>query len=418
MPNSSCIRCIAALLLSAALACGENQREPHEPDIRGASAAGGGSDRETPGQGRSASLAEWRRQRDLPCKGGEHTVGRWVAKAAGEMEGAPCCHFYTENQEDFCGPRDARTEFWPWKDDTPSPNPPSAAFLAGHFPPDPFWGREERHVIKGRSDFLVHSSANSCSCKGWVDEFSWEPARCALAQWDAAAFCAALGFRKIMFIGDSTMMQAGTAVMNAVHWGMWNTSSCPNTPGCQHASGCQQQLSLGLSDTLIGVGLGAGNRGSRWVELVNRSHAPPDIVVISAGPHIRQHFQVVLDQVVNEHRTLFPEVKLVWQTSPGAGCATSPLEAPPDAAFWAQGPSYNWAQFPEFDAAARTRFGHPSSARANRFLLDVSPLALRADAHPASRGDVPGDCLHACLPGPVDRLVPRTLLHLLLHDAL
>ena len=31
-----------------------------------------------------------------------------------------------------------------------------------------------------------------------------------------------------------------------------------------------------------------------------------------------------------------------------------------------------------------------AAARENRFLLDLSPLALRVDAHPGSRGGVPG----------------------------
>jgi len=37
------------------------------------------------------------------------------------------------------------------------------------------------------------------------------------------------------------MMQAGGAVINAVLWDNWD--------------GCQEQLSIGMSDTLIGVGL-------------------------------------------------------------------------------------------------------------------------------------------------------------------
>jgi len=57
--------------------------------------------------------------------------------------------------------------------------------------------------------------------------------------------------------------------------------------------------------------------------------------------------------------------------------------------------------------------------RYKRFLLDVSPLALRVDAHPASRTPPgAGDCLHSCLPGALDHLVPRTFLHLLQHQDL
>ena len=37
---------------------------------------------------------------------------------------------------------------------------------------------------------------------------------------------------------------------------------------------------------------------------------------------------------------------------------------------------------------------YPAAARENRFFLDVSPIALRVDAHPGSRGDKPGDSLN------------------------
>ena len=383
--------------------------EPPEPDSRGASQAGGGggqgdSAQGVDGGGRSASLAEWRRTRcgfephehdsrgawetggtwRRPCGDGEHTDGRWVAKAASEMaaEPAPCCQFLTPD-ESACGPRDARSETWPWV---------------------------QRPVLKGRSDFLVQIQGSGCKCKGWVDNYTWEPARCALATWDAAAFCKALGGRSLMFVGDSTMIQAGAAFINAVHWDMW-----------ARGGGCQEQLSIGIASTLIGVRLGAGNRGGSWVELVKKNR--PDVVVMSAGPHVKflEDFAPLLDQVVEEHRNLFPiEVKLVWMTQPGTGCAASPLEAPPDDEFWARSKtqSHNWPLFPAFDRAARARFGHPAAVRENRFLLDVSPLALRADAHPGSRGDFPGDCPHACMPGPLDHFVPRTLLHLMLHHGI
>jgi len=383
----------------------------------------------------SASLMEWRRQRSRgrPCGVGEHTDGRWLYKTAGELTAhAPCCDLSKEEQRDtaVCGPHPMPLEVH---------FPPSADILPENYH---FW---DYQFTSGRSDFLVHARGNGCSCDDWVDHYSWEPARCSLATWNASKFCDALGGRTILFVGDSTMMQTGVAVINSVHWGMWN------------GSGCQEQISAGLSDTLIGRGLGGANRGGVWTAWVNhfaaisrnfsrtsdslraarppnrrrertsherpREGAAPDIVVLSAGAHVSllADFESILDQVVHQHRTLFPEVKLVWQTSPGAGCAFLPLEAAPDETFWAlQTKRYNWPRFAAFDAAARTRFAHPAESE-NRYLLDVSPLALRADAHPSSGGNwgpMGPDCLHSCLPGPLDSLVPRTLLHLMLHHAL
>jgi len=158
--------------------------EPHETDSRAASEAGGvgGQGDSAQGRGRSASLAEWRRQRNAsesherdgrgawgsavagvarsrPCRGGEYTDGRWVAKAAGELEPAPCCHLF--------GPDEKTWLFW----------------------------------------LKTCAISEGYQCKGWVDEYEWQPARCVLAAWDAAAFCGALRGRSLMFIGDSTMIE-------------------------------------------------------------------------------------------------------------------------------------------------------------------------------------------------------------------
>ena len=76
------------------------------------------------------------------------------------------------------------------------------------------------------------------------------------------------------------MVLSAATVINAVHWDMWD------------GAGCQEQLSAGLSDTLIGVALGGTfSRGRPWTSFANRTHthtlAPrvsgPDIVVLSAG---------------------------------------------------------------------------------------------------------------------------------------
>ncbi|KAJ1467643.1 hypothetical protein T484DRAFT_1858111 [Baffinella frigidus] len=193
-------------------------------------------------------------------------------------------------------------------------------------------GDLEREFFSGRSDFLAHVGGNGYSCTraGWVDEYVWEPARCELATWDASAFCEALGGRSLLFLGDSTMRQVSVAVMNAVHWGTWG------------GAGCQEQISFGLSDTLIGVALGVNNRGASWTGWVNRTRATgktrdgqavgtgpprepsreedavgpgPHIVVglSSAGPHVEfvPDLERILEQVVDEHRTLYPEVSPV-----------------------------------------------------------------------------------------------------------
>ncbi|KAJ1493491.1 hypothetical protein T484DRAFT_2017372, partial [Baffinella frigidus] len=217
-----------------------SNREPHEPDNRGASEAGG---------------AEGARGR--PCGGGEHTDGRWVAKSAGTREAAPCCDAVKPEERDpaVCGPsgpREMPIELW---------NNQRSSFWNSEW--SSFWDYQcftyfwNFECFTGRRDFLVHASSNACSCKGWRDEWMWEARTCALASWDAAAFCHALGRRTILFIGDSTLQQSAVAVINAVTWDMWN------------ATGCQQQVSFGASDTLIGLRLGMMNRGDSWTQWVN-----------------------------------------------------------------------------------------------------------------------------------------------------
>ena len=164
MANYSCISCIVAVLLGVALASGERSAsleewrrernrvaawrrnrsvEPHEPDSRGASEAGGAGG-----------------VRGRPCGVGEHTDGRWVAKSAGEMEVAPppCCKYDVHNgktdpqDREVCGAKPP-----PWMADTPDPRFPG------------FW--KEWSFFAGRSDFLVHSCGNSCTCWGWEDKY-------------------------------------------------------------------------------------------------------------------------------------------------------------------------------------------------------------------------------------------------------
>ena len=89
-----------------------------------------------------------------------------------------------------------------------------------------------------------------------------------------------------------------------------------------------------------------------------------------------------------------------------------------------KGIQYNWALFESWDTRAREVFGNQTLK--NSYVLDLQPIHLRTDAHP---GSCPGalnhqlekyhatdrwkiDCLHMCMPGPLD-LVPRLFFHML-----
>ena len=107
----------------------------------------------------SASLTEWRRERNRgrPCGVSEHTDGRWLFTAAGASSShPPCCHLHEAAKRDtnVCGQFDMP--------------------LAVYFPPTadvhPAYLHHWNHQFTaGRSDFLVHAGGNSCGCKDWVN---------------------------------------------------------------------------------------------------------------------------------------------------------------------------------------------------------------------------------------------------------
>ena len=118
-----------------------------------------------------------------------------------------------------------------------------------------------------------------------------------------------------MMIGDSTVQQTASVLMNVVRLG---------------GGTCGERVWLALSDTLVGVSFGrrrdgrAGfNRGLRWTEYVAK-HSP-DVVVLAAGAHVYgdANFTGMLHTVAAEAeamRRTRPGLKVLWKTQqPGGG---------------------------------------------------------------------------------------------------
>ena len=78
--------------------------------------------------------------------------------------------------------------------------------------------------------------------------------------------CELLGTRRVLLIGDSTMSQTASTLMNVLF------------------PVCATQIFYAPGDTLIAERLGHLNRGKRWNEYVYDFE--PDIVVVTAGAHI------------------------------------------------------------------------------------------------------------------------------------
>ena len=208
-----------------------------------------------------------------------------------------------------------------------------------------------------------------------------------LPKWDARKSCEILNDRRILIIGDSTLNQAASVLSGAFHNG-----------------GCGEQVQFSYADTLVGKEMGALNRGEHWLTLVEKNNFP-DIVIIGVSAHIHTeaNFTIAMEEIVDNIvslRQTHPEVTVVWKTTSPAGCTDKPSTRHPlDAGQlfdWSSSDWSYWAQFYHRDTMMVRKMvdlGVP--------ILDNRMLYGRSDAHIGSY-----DCLHFCLPGPLDVLPP------------
>ncbi|KAL7477584.1 hypothetical protein ACHAW6_003386 [Cyclotella cf. meneghiniana] len=231
------------------------------------------------------------------------------------------------------------------------------------------------YEVVGRKDFLAQSGGNGCSCsaRGFRDEYTWTGIEKA---WNATEACNKLDGRKVLMIGDSTMGQTSATLMNALF-----------------PAGCQTQFTYSVCDTLVHKSMGNLDRGKKWTDLVIKYH--PDIVILSAGPHIynRSNFDIVVNSVIEGSKSLKianPHLEVVWKTQQPAGCTaniTKEIMLDHD---------YQYDEFYERDLYALSIF-----PRHGIHLIDMRMLYFRSDAHVGGK-----DCIHMCIPGPLDIIAP------------
>mmetsp|Transcript_12201 Transcript_12201/g.18895 ORF Transcript_12201/g.18895 Transcript_12201/m.18895 type:complete len:372 (-) Transcript_12201:247-1362(-) len=236
----------------------------------------------------------------------------------------------------------------------------------------------------GRKKFLAHMGGNACSCPKFKDEWSWSSPT--LKKHSAEQTCRKLGNRSVLMIGDSTMEQTASTLMNALHF-----------------SGCQTQITFMPGDTLVGKNMGNYNRGREWVDSVLKSS--PDIVVLSAGSHVynKSNYEFVLDHVINGTKFLkgssMPNLQVAWKTQQPGGC-TENITTEISSAGTMNAPEsvkrYNYPESYERDMYALSQFPFHGI-----HTIDMRMLYFRSDAH-----ITPSDCLHMCSPGPLDVIAP------------
>jgi hypothetical protein len=304
--------------------------------------------------------------KEILCTNNRHVSGAWVKKnLASATKSFFCC--------------DATNDF----------NPPKQEQLCGNS------SILESITFRGSTRYLTQVTASGCACDqaagnrsqiNKVDAYKWMPSYCMLLEWNATQFCDLLGNRTLLLVGDSTMQQAAGTLMSMLTTG---------------AGKCVEQIVFGRSNDLWKWPRYSNNLYD-WVEMIK-----PDIVIFSAGAHIHAHHSYLevwrhVSEAIHRMRS-WTNATLVWRTQHG-GHVDCNLQQKPSTHFTLNDASrdrFHWNLYPLFD-----QYAVQFATQLNISILDMSPVYLRADAHP------PGDCLHFCTPGPLD-LFSQLLLNMM-----
>lgn len=267
------------------------------------------------------------------------------------------------------------------------------------------WGaRIGEQLVYGHKTWLMQTGGFSSECDKRDDtrwkftqreRYRWEPMLCDLIPWNATQFCELLGNRTILMLGDSTMHQTAASIMSRV------TSDSPPMESCA------DQLSMGRFNKF-------GPEKGQVPAINHIREVSPDIVILNTGAHFMttpEFFEdlVHLEALQKEvHDTFHKKVTFVWKTMNPGHINCSSTSNGPLVDHWShrhdRSDLYNWFIFPKQDSYAKREI-----ARMGMKLIDMSPLYYRQDAH--------SDCLHYCLPGPVD-LFSVLLLNMLYNEEL
>lgn len=261
----------------------------------------------------------------------------------------------------------------------------------------------------GRTDYHVQTGGHACTCdeiqhqRHTVSErekYRWVPDGCELLKWNATYFCELLGDRKMVFLGDSTMGQTATTVMNML---------IANEPKGM----CGEQLlffHMNLPEE------------RRYAFDPIYTKMAPEFVIVNFGAHFHndgifeRDMHIFLNYTEQLKAMIAPKTShWIWKTinSPHFQCFqyTAPtLEFPIEPNFTDY---YQWELFPKYDKLSKVLF--PAHGMQ---IMDMSMLRTRPDGHPGKMSyqwsKIGGDCLHFCQPGPLN-IISNMLTHMLLH---
>lgn len=243
-----------------------------------------------------------------------------------------------------------------------------------------------------------------------ADGYYWQPNECDLHIWDGNAFCQALNGRRILFVGDSLTFQLTRTLLQMLE-----------------GQECQPNIFYGRA-THLSFDEGKKYNLAGWLESI-----PADIVILNTGAWLRDDGDMwtVLDalgSITKNHLNRTPKppnpIKFIWTTfSEGhVGCWRYPEPIKEDFTFPTYNVhKYNWELIPKYNELALNY-----SKLMNFTTIDLAPmLRLRPDAKVGTRDDHWGfhevagggvDCLHFCLPGPLN-VFPPILLNMLASES-
>ena len=255
------------------------------------------------------------------------------------------------------------------------------------------------HLYWGSKKYLSLAGGSGCWCDilwGYKnvhprEMYEWVPQDCQLLPFNGSRFCELIGQRKILMVGDSTMQQTAATLMSMI---------------VSYGGTCADQVAFGRSDQLF-----FSTKGHldlfQFVALIK-----PDICIMNSGPHnhdMGDMFSVVesLKNMWGRLETSSPHTKYIWKTNnPGhVDCPSGmirdnvigPQPYAPDSKEYDE---FQWNLHPAFDELAKNY----SKILNLTGVIDMSPLYQRADAH--------WDCLHYCMPGPIN-IFSNILLNML-----
>lgn len=246
------------------------------------------------------------------------------------------------------------------------------------------------------------------------EQYVWKPTNCRLLPWDGKQFCQLLNHRKMLFMGDSTMVQTFATISSMIY---------------EHGGGCADDL-MNIMNSKLQVTPDITSNISLEFPITTLFPAVqvfmPSIIMVSAGPHFHHldEYDELIHNLDNNFLTPFYNPKLfdtnmkfvIRGNHPGhVKCKTYkvPLNTSEEVKTMnSKDDKYDWKHADEFDQrmeALVTRIRHrlehkptsklhstssSSNLPSRVHFLDTYPLYFRPDAHVDEF-----DCLHYCLPG-------------------